>query len=96
VLFRDPPTGDATIEALHTLIHARARDEIRGLFAAGSLSLGADIPRALANELAAQAIKSVNDGLAAWWYDHPEIPREVVCEVAIGLAWRGVEDLIRE
>jgi AcrR family transcriptional regulator len=91
MLFRDPPTGDATIEALHTLIHARARDAIRELFAAGrSLSLGTEVPRPLANELAAQAIKSINDGLAAWWYDHPEVPREQICAVAVGLAWRGI------
>jgi len=94
MLFRDPPTGDATIEALHTLIHARARDAIRELFAAAeSISLGTAVPRPLANELAAQAIKSINDGLAAWWYDHPDVSRDVVTAVAVGLAWRGIREV---
>jgi hypothetical protein len=48
------------------------------------------VPRAVANEMAAQAIKSINDGLAAWWYEHPNIPREVVCKVAVDVALRGV------
>jgi AcrR family transcriptional regulator len=95
MLFRDPPTGDPTIEALHALIHARARDAIRELFAAGALSLEVEMPRKLANEMAAQAIKSINDGLAAWWYDHPTVPRDAVTAVAIGLAWRGVEQITR-
>jgi AcrR family transcriptional regulator len=94
MLFRDPPTGDATIEALHTMIHARARDAIRELFASGPASFGAAVPRSLANELSAQAIKAINDGLAAWWYDHPEVSRELICAVAVGLAWRGVGDVI--
>ena len=91
MLFRDPPTGDRTIEALHAFIHARARDAIREQFAATrGLSFEVGVPRAVANEMAAQAIKSINDGLAAWWYEHPSIPREVVCKIAVDLAWRGV------
>jgi hypothetical protein len=40
--------------------------------------------------MAAQAVKSINDGLAAWWFEHPEVPREIVCEIAVDLAWRGI------
>jgi AcrR family transcriptional regulator len=94
MLFRDPPTGDPTIEALHAHIHARARDSIRELLAgAGPLRVDSDIPRSLENEMAAQAIKSINDGLAAWWYEHPDVPRTAVCDVAVNLAWRGVDEL---
>jgi AcrR family transcriptional regulator len=91
MLFRDPPAGDRTIEALHSFIHARARDAIREQFAATpSMSFEAGAPRGLATEMAAQAVKSINDGLAAWWFEHPEVPREVVCEIAVDLAWRGI------
>ena len=96
MLFRDPPTGDRTIEALHAFIHARARDAIREQFAATrGLSFEVGVPRAVANEMAAQAIKSINDGLAAWWYEHPNIPREVVCKIAVDLALRGVGQSLR-
>jgi AcrR family transcriptional regulator len=95
MLFREPPTGDPTIAALHAHIHSRARDSIRELLAAGRpAELEAGISRATANEMLAQAVKSVNDGLAAWWYGHPEIPRQVVCELAVKLAWQGIERLI--
>jgi AcrR family transcriptional regulator len=96
MLFRDPPTGDRTIEALHAFIHARARDAIREQFAGTrGLSFEFGAPHAVANEIAAQAIKSINDGLAAWWYEHPDVPREVVCGIAVDLAWRGIGQFIR-
>lgn len=41
----------------------------------------------------AWAIKSGNDGLAAWWYEHPEVPREQVVDVAVWLCWRGLAAL---
>jgi hypothetical protein len=95
MLFREPPTGDRTIEALHALVHSRGRDAICELFAtARSLSFEVDVARRTANEMVAQAVKSVNDGLAAWWYEHPEVPRRVVSEVAIDLAWRGIEQIM--
>jgi AcrR family transcriptional regulator len=93
MLFRDPPAGDPTIEALHQAIHAHARDAIRQLVA-GSLSVHADVPRGAVNEMAAQAIKSLNDGLAAWWYTHSEVPRSAVSAVATELAWCGLEQLM--
>jgi AcrR family transcriptional regulator len=96
MLFRDPPAGDPTIAALHSFIHARARDAIREQFAATrSLSFEFDVPRTMANEMAAQAVKSINDGLAAWWYEHRDVPREVVTGIAVDLAWRGIEQFAR-
>jgi AcrR family transcriptional regulator len=96
MLFRDPPTGDRTIEALHAFIHARGRDAIRAEFAATpGLSFEFGVPPGVANEMAAQAIKSINDGLAAWWYEHPNIAREVVCKIAVDLALRGVGQSLR-
>jgi AcrR family transcriptional regulator len=92
MLFREPPTGDRTVEALHALIHSRARDAICELFAsATSWEFATDVPRRTVNEMAAQVVKSVNDGLAAWWYERPEVPRAVVSRLAVDLVWRGVE-----
>jgi AcrR family transcriptional regulator len=31
--------------------------------------------------------------LAAWWIEHPEVPRESVVEVAMGVNWIGLERL---
>jgi hypothetical protein len=55
------------------------------------LEFATDVPRRTVNEMAAQVVKSVNDGLAAWWYERPEVPRAVVSRLAVDLVWRGVE-----
>ncbi len=31
--------------------------------------------------------------LAGWWIDHPEVPREQVVELAMGVNWIGLERL---
>jgi hypothetical protein len=59
--------------------------------AAPTLTLETPMPRARANELIALAVKSANDGLAAWWYERPTVPRERIVGVAVGMAWRGLE-----
>jgi hypothetical protein len=41
----------------------------------------------------ARAIKSGNDGLAAWWYEHREVPKDQVVDVAVALCWRGLARL---
>ena len=93
MLFRDPP-ADAQIAALHAQIHRQGAAAIAGLVhRAPAADLPAGIPRERADEMLAQAIKSSNDGLAAWWYEHPEVPREQVIAVAIALCWRGLAAL---
>ncbi len=90
MLFRDPPTDDE-IAAVHARIHRHGTAAIAGLIhLAPVLHLPAGVARERGDEMLARAMKSTNDGLAAWWYEHPEVPREQVVEVAIGLCWRGL------
>jgi AcrR family transcriptional regulator len=92
-LFLDPP-ADPEIAAVHQRVHANARAAIAALFAAGpQLELSLPMPREQANELLAQALKSANDGLAAWWYEHPEVPRERLVAISIDLVWRGLAQI---
>jgi AcrR family transcriptional regulator len=94
MLFRDPP-ADEEIAALHARIHRQGTAAIAGLVhRAPAVNLPAGIPRERGDEMLARAIKSSNDGLAAWWYEHPEVPREQVVAVAIALCWRGLAALI--
>jgi hypothetical protein len=41
----------------------------------------------------AHTIKSGNEGLAAWWYEHPEVPRAQVVDIAVSLTWHGLAHL---
>jgi len=93
MLFRDPP-ADEQIAAIHARIHREGTAAIAGLVhQAPALRLPPGIPRRRADEMVAQAIKSSNDGLAAWWYEHPEVPKDQVVAVAVGLCWNGLERL---
>jgi len=93
MLFRDPP-ADEQIAAIHADIHRRGSAAIAALIhRAPALRLPPVIPRERADEMIARAIKSGNDGLATWWYEHPEVPRDQVVEVAVSLHWHGLARL---
>jgi AcrR family transcriptional regulator len=95
MLFRDPPANEH-IAAVHARIHAQGAAAIARLISlAPALHPSADMPRERAAEMLASAIKSGNDGLAAWWYEHPEVPREQIVAIAADLCWRGLAGLTR-
>jgi AcrR family transcriptional regulator len=41
----------------------------------------------------AEVIKSSVNGLASWWYDHPEFPRERLVDELVEMLWLGFERL---
>jgi AcrR family transcriptional regulator len=93
MLFRDPP-ADEQIAAVHTRIYQQGTAAIaRLIHQAPALRLPPGIPRGQADEMLARAIKSGNDGLAAWWYEHREVPKDQVVDVAVALCWRGLARL---
>jgi AcrR family transcriptional regulator len=91
MLFRDPP-ADNEIAALHRDIQRRASQAIAALI--GSVrpdeQLIGGLERTQANVMLAEAIKAVNDGLAAWWFEHRDISRAQVIAVAQALLWTGL------
>jgi hypothetical protein len=53
----------------------------------GSEIAGAD---ELSLEMAAEVIRSALTGLAIWWIDHPEVPREKIVQTALNaVRWPG-------
>jgi AcrR family transcriptional regulator len=95
MLFRDPP-ADEQIAAVHAGIHQRGTAAIAALIhLAPALRLPPGIPRERADEMIARASKSGNVGLAAWWYEHPDVPRDQVVDVAVSLCWHGLARLTR-
>lgn len=41
-------------------------------------------------EVMAHAVSGVGERLGFWWLDHPDVPREVVVEHFVEIAWAGV------
>jgi AcrR family transcriptional regulator len=80
----EPVTGDAALQALQRELHDRQRAADVALlreFAPG-------LPEAELEPLG-EVIRSSLRGLALWWLDHPETPRDVVVAVMLR-ATRGV------
>jgi hypothetical protein len=44
----------------------------------------------------ARATQSANDGVARWWYDHREVPREHVVEIVFMLLWQGFDGMLKQ
>jgi AcrR family transcriptional regulator len=95
MLFRDAP-ADPEIAAAHRRVLDEASAAIAGLYAqVGSLDLSSpDMPRERTNALLAQLTRSAIDGLAAWWWDNREVPREQLVALAMDVLWRGVGTLM--
>lgn len=91
MLFRDPP-GDPEVAEAHRRIQERATEAIALLVA--SVRPGEEVipgvPRTQANVMLAEGIKSAINGLAGWWYERREVPREQVVRVLEELLWGGL------
>jgi AcrR family transcriptional regulator len=91
MLFREP-SGDRVAEAVHRQVSAQSRAQVMELFAAHPGSEGlTGSPAGPGLELAWVVLRGVLQGLALWWVDHPEVPREQVVAVAMNSLWIGFE-----
>jgi AcrR family transcriptional regulator len=88
MIFRDT-TGDPEVQADHKRIQAESSRGLLPLLA--TLPGGEDIggedeaSRAMVIELLRSAIA----GLALWWYEHRQVPREQVVAAAMNALWIG-------
>ena len=98
ILFRDPPPTDAVIVDAHRRIQERATAALVPLLAAGPTKAHRNDPEGaelvVEREMAAEVIKSAADGLAAWWYDHRDVPREHLLRVLMNALWIGFERFV--
>jgi AcrR family transcriptional regulator len=80
MLFRDR-SGDEEIQALRLRVNARARDVIAAFLTehAGGRIPGEQI------EPTAEALTNGLAGLALWWIDNPEVPKDVPVDVGTRL-----------
>lgn len=95
MLFRDT-TGDPEIAAMHAAVAADSRAAVMPLVAAepGTFDL-ADSAAVATLDMTWEVLRGVLQGLAMWWADHPEVPREQVVTVAMNSLWVGFERVQR-
>jgi AcrR family transcriptional regulator len=94
-LFRDPP-ADPEIAATWRRIHARATAGIAALteLATPGIDSVAGIERATAAVMIAKASQAATNGLADWWFEHRDVSREQVTELAVAILWEGFDRLL--
>jgi AcrR family transcriptional regulator len=94
-LFRDPP-GDPEIAAAWGRIHGRATEGLAALIrsAVPDAETLFGVPAERASEMLARAGQETVEGLAEWWWEHREVPREHVTWVATGMLWEGFKVLL--
>ena len=84
-LFFSETTGSPEIEAIHREVRAQA------IVALGRIVGREGGSDGLGNEMAAEVMRSGLAGLAIWWSDHPEVPRERIVSTALDVIWIGLE-----
>jgi len=91
LLFRED-VADPEVQAIHAEVAGASREAVLPLFAAepGAAGLIGDLPGA-GLEMVWVVLRGVLQGLAIWWADHPEIPRERVVTTAMNALWLGFE-----
>jgi AcrR family transcriptional regulator len=94
MLFRDP-APDPEIAALQRRVQAEATARLADALVARipNLRLSIEIDRERANELIAELGKTGLNGLAAWWWDHRDVPREALVAIAMDVMWVGLRQL---
>ncbi len=97
VLHQDVP-ADPDIAAVYREIADRGTARIADLirFGAGDVTELNGITIDEAAWILARATQSATDGVARWWYENRDAPRERVVELVFMLLWRGFDGMLRQ
>lgn len=84
--------GDPAAEAVHTEVATLSTAAVMPLFAAepGAENLAGSLDED-GIAMAWVVLRGILQGLALWWIDHPEVPRERVVATAMNALWLGFE-----
>src|SRR4051794_29356653 len=85
MLFRDT-TGEPDVQAAHAEVAARSRDLLLPLWAEQLGGAG--------GEMTWEVFRAVLQGLALWWLEHQDVPRERVLATIMNTLWIGLERVL--
>lgn len=88
-------SGDPEVQADLKEVQAQGRAALGVLLGqepGAELIAGSD---AEALEMAAEVMRAGLTGLAIWWLDHPDVPREQIVTTALNVVWIGYERVLK-
>jgi len=93
MIFRDPTAADADIEQAQRRVQQRATSAIADLAGRHPVEDLSDdvLGHELSVEVFSQMLKTAANGIAAWWYEHRDFPRETVLKMLMDFVWLGLE-----
>lgn len=93
MLFRDPPTDPGVAAAYRRLTGVATTSIAAFIEANAGDALRHEEDPEQAVEMFAELLKTAQNGLAFWWYDHPEVSREQVVERLLEFCWTGLRQV---
>ena len=95
-MFFHETTGDPAVQAIHREVQAQARAALGDILGRepGAERIAASADQE-ALEMAAEVIRAGLTGLAIWWSEHPDVPREQIVATAVNTIWIGFERVRR-
>jgi hypothetical protein len=88
-MFFTETTGEPEIAAIHREVQAQATAALGVIV--GRESGGARSSSRRSDEMAAEVVRTGLAGLAVWWQEHPDVPREQIVTTALDELWIGLE-----
>jgi len=88
-MFFTETTGRPEIAAIHREVQAQATAALGVIV--GRESGGAGSSSRRSDEMAAEVVRTGLAGLAVWWHEHPDVPREEIVATALDVVWVGLE-----
>lgn len=92
MLFRETG-GDREVADAHALVQSEGRAAALELLAGDLGEAGID-PASERAELLVELITASIEGVARWWYENPETPRERLVETVMDVLWGGLGRLV--
>ena len=92
-MFFSETTGKPEIEAIHREVQAQATAALGSIVGREARLERSAGP--LGDEMAAEVMRAGLAGLAIWWSDHPDVPREQIVTTALNVLWVGLERVRR-
>ena len=93
LLFVEAPTDPELLRAQREVLRRATQDTAALVAQVAEWQLPESIPPPRAAEMLAESVRSTLNGLAAWWWQNQEVPREQVTLMAFELLWPGIDRL---